>query len=570
MATLRGIVRSRVSWLFAADDSRDHFPRSARLDGFMKSARHFSAPRQPRGGVSRRLAPSDCSSIAAARHRPPHPWASEAEPPSRPRRRHGLRAGAAVVALALCGCPIAPTSEPPARAKPFEGLKLQVLVVDDRALADAVRRLSEEWRAQTGGQIELLEQGADQPLVAENLRADVVLFPAWQLGLLAEEKLLVPLPSDLTEGEQLAWPDIFEQLRLREATWGDEPLAVPLGSARLLLYYRADLLRTLGREPPTSWGEYQELAALLADRSQLGEAAPPADQPWYGTIEPLAPGFAGLTLLARAAPYAKHREHYSALFNMETMEPLINGPPFVRALEELVVAAKLGPPADQRLTPGEIRTAFWKGQCGLALVWPTASPSDYEVRARDPQAEVGFAALPGSREVWEPLAKFWDSRDPGESGRVVPVAPWGRLGAVTRKARSELIAPGFQFLLALSTEPWCHQASAFSGQTTLFRQTQIAQARNWVEREVPPPAARAYGNLVRELLAEPETLDALRMPGRDQYLAALDQAVWQAIAGELTPQEALAAAATQWRAITEGYQTPGQRRHYQRSLGLGF
>ena len=63
----------------------------------------------------------------------------------------------------------------------------------------------------------------------------------------------------------------------------------------------------------------------------------------YGTVEPLARGWAGLVLLARAAAYAKERDNYTTLFDEKTLEPAIAGPPFVRALEELVAAAKLGP-----------------------------------------------------------------------------------------------------------------------------------------------------------------------------------------------------------------------------------
>ena len=82
---------------------------------------------------------------------------------------------------------------------------------------------------------------------------------------------------------------------------------------------------------------------------------------WCGTIEPLAPGWAGLVLLARAAPYAKHRDNYSALFDIETMEPLVAGPPFVQALEELVAAAKLGPGRSVQLRSG--------GGPGGVLAW---------------------------------------------------------------------------------------------------------------------------------------------------------------------------------------------------------
>ena len=116
-------------------------------------------------------------------------------------------------------------------------------------------------------------------------------------------------------------------------------------------------LEKLNRKPPQTWAEYQELAKLLSGMKQST-----AESPWFGTAEPLGPGWAGLVLLARAAPYAKHRDNYSTLFNIKTMEPLLTGPPMVRALEELVAAAKLGPPEALQSDPAAIRAGLLAGK----------------------------------------------------------------------------------------------------------------------------------------------------------------------------------------------------------------
>ncbi len=139
------------------------------------------------------------------------------------------------------------------------------------------------------------------------------------LGGLAERELLRSVPQAVLRRSE--WTGVFELLRLREAAWGSRIMAVPFGSPLLVCYYRADLLEKLGKRPPQTWHEYRRWLQLLA-------AEKPGDGgPWCGTIEPLAPGWAGLVLLARAAPYAKHRDNYSTLFNVETMEPLVAGPP---------------------------------------------------------------------------------------------------------------------------------------------------------------------------------------------------------------------------------------------------
>ena len=93
----------------------------------------------------------------------------------------------------------------------------------------------------------------------------------------------------------------------------------------------------------------------------------------YGTVEPLARGWAGLVLLARAAAYAKERDNYTTLFDEKTLEPAIAGPPFVRALEELVAAAKLGPAEQLDFDPAAARAEFWKGSAAMAVSWPTGA-----------------------------------------------------------------------------------------------------------------------------------------------------------------------------------------------------
>ena len=122
------------------------------------------------------------------------------------------------------------------------------------------------------------------------------------------------------------------QRSLRRAAW----------LAGVCCYYRADLLEKLHRKPPRTWKEYEELARLLREEgAKSGEEV--AGEIRDGRA--LGPRLGGACLLARAAAYAKERDNYTTLFDEKTLEPAIAGPPFVRALEELVAATKLDRPA---------------------------------------------------------------------------------------------------------------------------------------------------------------------------------------------------------------------------------
>lgn len=468
----------------------------------------------------------------------------------------------AALLVSLVGCSGQEESQSPSTAG--QDAVLRLLVVDDPALAAAAKLLRGEWKGQTGGSFEVQETSTDGLLSATDLDADAVIFPSSLLGSLAEKKLLAPVPVRLLEEDAGNWSRIFSLLRGHEAVWGTDTFAVPFGSPVLVCYYRADLLEKLGRQPPTTWKEYQGLAELLADRAALGDAGPPEGSPWHGAIEPLAPGWAGRVLLARAASYATHREHFSTLFNLDTMEPLIAGPPFVRALEELVAAA--GPQATERpsLDPAGVREAFWQGQCGLALTWPSATAKD--LKSTELKPRVGFAELPGSREVYDFAQQRWEDRDEGTDHRVTLLSISGRLGAVARSSAADEAA--IQLLLWLSGEQWSREVSRESQATTLYRESHVLNPAEWVEPTVPADAAAQYAEVAQLALTREQRLFALRLPGHVEYLAALDEAALKSLQGKQTAQAALSEASTRWEEITERLGREAQKDAYARSLGL--
>jgi len=445
-----------------------------------------------------------------------------------------------------------------------KGTALRLLVVDDPPMAKAIEQLRGEWSGQIGYDLRVAQISSTDLASSGPPEADAILCSSDQLGTLAEKGLIVSLPDQLIRNDQSSWSEVFPLLRSRELTWAGKPVAIPFGSPVLTCYYRADLLEKLGRKPPTTWAEYNKLAALLADRSKLGTAIPAQGQSWQGALEPLGPGWAGVTLLTRAAAYASHRGNFSVLFNVDTMEPLIAGPPFVRALEELVAAAGTGEAAQLKYDPAAVRKAFWQGQCGLALTWPTAA--DATVAAPAEPFRVAFAEIPGSEEVFNISAQAWDRRRDGEDRRVPLLGIAGRLGSVLKK--SHWPEASFQLLLWLSDKQRSSQISPVSPATTLFRDAHVKTPGIWVEKPVPVAAAADYAVLTSETLAREQQLSVVRIPGRREYLAALDEAVAQAVRGDQKPPAALTQAATRWREITNRLGVDAQRKAYCRSLGL--
>ncbi len=476
------------------------------------------------------------------------------------RRLLAVGLGVALPCVLLCvpGCGSnagAPTPATPA----LSGVKLKLVIVDDPALAAAISLLRGQWQAETGSELSIEE--ATSATIAANptgaASADAIVYAPRLLGTLAEGGAIRPLTSASLAAPELDWQDVFELLKTREVIWGRDTYAVPLGSPVLVCCFRADLLMELGRQPPKTWDEYQRLAADLGQRK-------PANADWHGTVEPLAPGWAGLTLLARAAPYARHANHYSTLFNMQSMEPLVDSPPFVRALSELVAATKASAEKSLRTTPTDAWRAVADGQVALAIGWPARAVDADAVPGAESAPEIGCVELPGSTEVYNATSAHWERR--GVGARSVPlIAMAGRVASLGAKSQD---ADAAMILLAwLASRKWSELATATSPDTAFFRDSQRSATAGWT-RGLAGDVAAEYADAVAASLTRSDCLVAPRFPGAERYLAALDEAVRRAVAGEVDPQTALTAAAEQFRAITGELGLERQRIAYRHSLGL--
>jgi ABC-type glycerol-3-phosphate transport system substrate-binding protein len=274
-----------------------------------------------------------------------------------------------LVVLSFCfgvGCTPTPPPEPVERPRESsETRPIRVLVVDDVRLGQALER---QWLARSEQPIQVLNATSAELIAAPSPpTADVILYPSGLLGTLAERGQIEPLSESvagMSDGER---DDLFDFVRLHETNWGAQPYAVPLGAPQLVLWYRRDMLEKLGATPPTTWSEYQQLAERLAD-------GVPKTAGWSAVAEPWGRGWGGITLLARATSMAWNPNQLSTLFDRRTMQPLIDGPAFQRALDELAATARLTPKAFQQFSPAQARQAFLAGTCALALTWPSAIP----------------------------------------------------------------------------------------------------------------------------------------------------------------------------------------------------
>ena len=83
-----------------------------------------------------------------------------------------------------------------------------------------------------------------------------------------------------------------------------------------------------------------------------------------------------------------------------------------------------------------------------------------------------------------------------------------------------------------------------------------------------PQGAIEYADAITATFNTRQCALSPRIPGRDRYLAALDQAVQDSLSGTRTPQESLDQAAAEWNAVTQELGVDVQREAYRKSLGI--
>lgn len=476
------------------------------------------------------------------------------------------RTASCLVALALLatGCP---SASPPPPAAAWSGRTVRVHVVGDAPLAAELRARIRLWEESSGAKVQVSESASAE--TAPLPEGDVVILPSAEMGAAVARGELLPWEASWTTDPQQGWEALPETIRYGEMMLGEEVYGVPLGTPVFLGYFRDELFSgpngtaekaAAPSSPPVDWKAWDALA----------RSAQPADgnkhpAGWkYGSVLPLGDGWAGLMLLARAAPEAKHPSHYSTLFETKTMKPLLTETPFVEALAQLVELAKLGPPEQLSYSPQEARACFLRGEAALAVTWPLGGPAGNAPAAAEGEAvAMRFAPLPGSPRVWHHDA--WETRLSGDDPCVPLIGCGGRVGCVRTGAASTGAA--WAFLTSLRTHDWGKQVRQASLGLTI-PVLEKDDPGKWLASPTERTVGREYVSALKSSLEHGQWLDALRIPGRSRYLAALDRAVQQAVRGEKTPAEALAEASAAWKSITAELGLDAQRTAYRRSLGL--
>lgn len=339
------------------------------------------------------------------------------------------------------------------------------------------------------------------------------------------------------------------------ATWGDKMVQYPVDGDRHYLKYRKDVFDNAaykkkfkdktGREltVPKTWEEYDEVAGFFNNWDWAGDG-----KPHFGSAEVTKrDDLMFSAFISRAAAYAKHPNVTGGFFfDLKTMEPQINTPGFVKALEMFVKAKSYFPPGGDSFGLGDEIFSFGGGQALMSYSWDDAFIQAQEAGSKI-RNKVAAAPLPGSREVWNRNAKKWDKfATPSQA----PYITWGWTSAVAKASKNKDVA--FDYLCFFSNEANAlHDLQIGRFGVNPYRKAHFDMAL-WADKLGWDKAvATSYVNTLSGMDSSKNRVFDLRVPGVNQFMTSMAAGVSEAMAGQKTPKQALDDVAGEWKRIVD-------------------
>ena len=365
------------------------------------------------------------------------------------------------------------------------------------------------------------------------------------------KQYLEPVPAKYVNMAQMK--DVT-QSHIDVNSWDGQMIQFPIDGDRHYLKYRKDVIDNpvyqekykaeTGKElrVPQTWKEYAEMAAFFNgwDWDNDGELE-------YGSAEVMKKDdLMYAAFFSRSVAYSKNpRVKGGFFFDLETMEPLINGPGFVEALTDWVEATKYVPPGGINFGLGDEINSFGGGQTLFSFSWDdafvAAMQDDSPIKNK-----VGAAPLPGSDRVWNRVSGSWE-----DTYNQAPYIVWGWTAAVAKKSKNHEMA--FDYLCFFANDA-NHQADIAIGRFGVnpFKKSDF-KAELYVERQGwDPEIAKQYADTLMEMEeGSTNRVFPLRVPGVFQFNSAVATGTSKALAGQLSPQEALDEVAAEWKKIVK-------------------
>ena len=465
----------------------------------------------------------------------------------------------------------------------FNGVEISFLGLDSLNLHNMLHRgFLKPWEKYTGAKIKWIDLAqADynarlqQSIATGTVDFDIVQSGAPYEGDLCGKGLTSEMPGWVADQIDLA--DYVGYLQAPTGTWDGKTYRISIDGDCHNFNYRTDYFENedLAKawkdeghsgnwEVPTTWQKVTEVSKFLKGKKHAGFPA-------YGYLDVQKGwgGFGFYFLGSIATAYAKHPDSPAFLFEPETMNPMVNNPAWVRAIQDVLDRRDCQPPDQINADPGVTGFSQFLAGTGSMVSWwgdvgSNANTSDESLV----QGNVGFDILPGSDDVYNWKTGKWETLSSGPNyAPNMAYIGWGLycmktvdMDTTKRKAAWSACAHigGKDLSLWMSMYP-----SGFQP----YRNSHF-NIDEWVGAGYTNAFASDYLASEADSYNHPNAAIEPRIPGIFQYYSIAEDELSKIYAGEYDAQTGADNIAAAWDKITDQIGRENQIKLYKASLGL--
>ncbi len=487
-----------------------------------------------------------------------------------------------------------------AAGKPFEGARVTIASPSGR-MAEFMHVDGQAWAEANGVDLEIVEIPGGQifeaimtEMIAGSGAYDIVIFPHYMNGDIMGGGFLLPIEDYILSSNYngtyeeggVEWDSYIRPFNELENWYIDSEgnshvYSLPTDGDVHFLSYRKDLwieyndefmaeygyeLRPDDIDFPEIWDQYYDIAEFFNNKD-VGELGG-EDGTIYGQIDiNIRDRSSVWHFLWRYATYLQKDNMLNGdiYFDAETMEPLINNPAGVKAMEDVVMQAseKYSPPAAGSYGWAEMQELWQSSKLQMEITWPAMQKI-----AMDPSRSVipGMGAstaaskIPGTLEAWDIEKGEWVTFDEPKRS---PVLAWGWQFAIVKDAKF----PEAAYDLAR----WMTTGHRLTNQLTNY----IWEYEPLKEWQFDDPESIEFTSVTPSYLPTlkwslENGIPDLRIPGTAEMYDSIGVHKSDAIEGVITPQEAVDNIAADWKRIIETRGLEMMKMHYIESITPKF
>src|SRR6266545_1103343 len=463
----------------------------------------------------------------------------------------------------------------------FSGVTVRVVTFTVPQIAEPLQRRAPDFSRATGARVEIitvpfsdLYQKVLTDMATKTNSYDAFVFDPQWMGDYVPPGYLEDLTDRVQNDSSLQWNDIAPFFRDFSATFKGRVYTIPLDGDFQMVYYRTDLLKKDGLQPPETWQDYISIAQHFQGKDLNGDGK--ADYGSCLAMKRSAQSYWAWISIAAAFLQSQGTKQ-GAFFNLDGMQPLTNNPGAAAALNIYKTLSKIGPPDQLNNDVGDSRGLFVSGRCALSLDWGDIGTLAIDKSQSKVVDKVGAVILPGSKQVLDrstgQLADCNSTLCPYAANGInhSPFAAFGGWsGAINKASQAKVKDAAFAFLSYMSA-PQQSNEDVTIGKTGFnpYRTSQFTNLDQWTKAGMSSQAANDYLGAIKASLQSPNMVLDLRIPQSAYYQqTALDTALAQFLAGELSVDQTMAQITSQWNKKTDEIGRQQQLDAYKSSLSV--